>query len=171
MSFVDYGYITDTPFIEGQIATAFPNAKSSFVNESGGIVDYGRAVIYNSTSGKLEIPSATGATFRGITYKADIYASIRDGAGNQLFGVPDKEEVDYLRKGEIAVYTETAITDLDAPVYFRHTVNGAGKDVIGRFRNDDDGASGTVDQIPATQARWLETGSAGSVVKIAIDVV
>lgn len=166
MTQTDYSYITDTPFVEGQLASAFPSGTSSFLNDSTEIITYGKAVVYDPVGDKLIIPNATGLTFRGITYKQDIYASSRDATGNQIFGVPVGEEVDFARQGEIGVFIETDVTSKDDPIFFRHTASGLNL-IVGRFRTDADG--GNADQVPAAQARWVETGTAGSIIKLAIN--
>lgn len=151
----DYSFISGA--IEGQPATGVNFISRSFLNESGAVLPYGRALIWSTGNSRIELPSATGASFLGVSKRTTIYENALDAQG--FDGFPADRDSDYLTSGDIYVYVETDVNPGD-PVYFRHTANGAGKDVLGRFRNDDDGGSSTVDQV-TTGAKWVGSYSAG----------
>lgn len=150
----DYSFIGGA--IEGQLATAVNCTRRSALNETGLVLPYGRALVYDtSTTGFYNLPSVTGQKFMGVIERTVIYENETDSQG--FFGFPVDVEFDFDSTGDIYVFTETDVTPND-PVFFRHTANGAGKDVIGRFRNDAD--AGTCDQV-LVGASWQGSFLAG----------
>lgn len=158
-----YNWISDTPYVEGQTATTFPLGCRSELNETGAILPFGRALIANSATGTLTLPSLAQASdnFAGIVVFRAIYENTFDGAGDG--GFPIGVEFDYQVQGEIAVFTETAIT-IDDPVYYRY--DGVGK--LGQFRNADVASETAL--IPASLARWLQPAAANTVTRLAINL-
>ena len=157
----NYDYISIRPFREGQLASSVPKLSRSALNETGGIIPYGRVIVLDG--GKPALPSETGQEVIGISWLVQIYENQLD--SNSDSGYPDNVMFDYLAQGEIAVYVEEDVAVGDA-VYFRHTANGAGKNIIGRFRNDAD--TDTCDLFP--NARWIQGATAGNLAVLAINL-
>lgn len=150
---LNYNYITDIKGLEGQIITNRTRIRRTGYNKSGVIIPFGRPVVYAGNNINMELPSATEQTIIGITYLDRIFEDAVD--ANDDSGVPNNKHFGYLTSGDIFVRTEVDIAHND-PVYFRHTANGVGKSVIGRFRNDadlDDDTDPTCDLLP--NARFL----------------
>lgn len=162
MPHTNYDYISIAPYREGQIASAYPTAKRTGLNNTGALIPFGRVVVADTDEGDVKLPDATGQLLLGITFIEQLYE--QDGTATDS-GFPDKRQLDYLTKGDIGVYVEEAVAITDG-VYFRHTANGAGKDVIGRFRTDSDTA--TCDQI--VNARWVKGAGAGEIAVLNIDL-
>lgn len=101
-----------------------------------------------ATVGISPLTSVTAADFLGVAIRAPIKESVTSGG---IFGYPgitsqtvecnyvDGEPVSILRKGDIWVVTEEALSEGD-DVYVRIT-SGAGGSTLGAFRNDADTAS------------------------------
>lgn len=159
-----YNYISDKKGNEGQIASEY-NYLRNATNNSGAVLPYGRAVVYTGVGDEIEVVSAAGQDIAGISVWSSIYEDALDAQGNS--GYPDHRSVVVMARGEIFVIVETAVALAD-PVYFRHTANGAGKLVLGRFRNDDDAASGTVELL--ANARWTQAAAAGEIAKLSINL-
>jgi hypothetical protein len=134
-------------------------------------VDFGIGIALNGASSdtrmNLKVPSALTDTFMGVTVFIH----------KQRFGRPDdmtvinstfvlkydiKEEITYLRKGTIPIYSETAV-DPTQPVFWRVLANGALP--AGNFRNDAD----TARAVQLTKARWVETTTAAGLALLELD--
>lgn len=150
--------------IEGQYATTINTNIRSLLNQSGVVVAFGRAVVWDDTNDQLELPDAAGEKFLGVSVRTVIYEDALDAGG--FAGFPNGREMDYMTSGDVFVFVETDVKPND-PVFFRHTANGAGKDVIGRFRTDADTA--TCDEI-TTIANWAGEYSAGDLAKLTLNV-
>lgn len=159
----NYDYISVRPFREGQLASATPKVSRGILNETGAIIPFGRVITLDGTTRKAQLPSATGQTVLGISWLVQIYENELN--ANSDSGFPDGVMFDYLVQGEIAVYVEEDIA-LGDPVYFRHTANGAGKAIVGRFRNDAD--TNTCDLL--ANARWVQGASANGLAVLAINL-
>jgi hypothetical protein len=144
-----HGYI-DVLAYEGQILTNRMTEKISGRTVTGELYPYGRAVKWNDSNKEIVPLDSETDVIIGVLIRAMLHEDYLDSNGD--YGYPPNENVIFLRRGDIAVYTETNIAHND-PVFVRHTANGAGKDKIGVFRNDDDGASDTCIQL--TNASWL----------------
>ena len=160
----NYDFIGDA--IEGQPASGVSFISRDALNETGAVLAYGRALVWDAGNSRYGLPSATGQPFKGIIKRTTIYENATD--AQSYNGFPDGRMFDYIPSGDIWVYVETAVNP-GSPVFFRHTANGAGKDVIGRFRADNDGASSTVDEI-TTGASWVDSYPANGFAKLHVDV-
>lgn len=149
---LNYNYITDVKGLEGQLVTNRMRTRRTGYNKSGVVIPFGRPVVFSGNNINMELPSEADQVIIGITYLDRVFEDAIDSAGDS--GIPNKKHFSYLTKGDIFVRTEVDIAHND-PVYFRHTANGAGKSVIGRFRNDADldGTDPTCDLLP--NARFL----------------
>lgn len=93
-----------------------------------GFVPFGSAVVKGTIdngiggSAQVKVPSADGQLFRGIAVR-DLSQPI-PASGDA--GYADTATVGYLRQGRIWVETNDAVA-LDAPAFFIHSGNGAGK--------------------------------------------
>lgn len=163
MPHTNYDYINIRPFREGQLASASPKLSRSDLNETGGLIPWGRVIVLDGTTKKPRLPSATGQTVLGISWLVQIYENELN--GNSDSGVPNGSMFDYVAQAEIAVFVEETIVVGD-PVYFRHTANGAGKAIVGRFRNDAD--TNTCDLFP--NSRWIQGATAGNLAVLAINL-
>lgn len=160
-----YGFYTDTDFLEGSISTTTPCKTRSAANQTAAVLPYGALLVVDS-SGVVQLPSATGQKPVGVCIRRDIREFAED--ANNRAGYPaDARAFEYLESGDVAVYMETAF-DPTSAVFFRHTANGAGKDVIGRFRVDNDGASGTVDQLLGVSIQ--NSGAAGELALLTLNL-
>jgi hypothetical protein len=134
-------------------------------------IDFGIGVALDGNSPdtrqRLKTPSALADTFMGISMFVH----------KQSFGKPDemtvinssrvlkydaKEEITYLRKCTIPVYSETAV-DPSLPVHW--CVITAGALVAGNFRAVADAARAVV--LP--KARWVETTTAAGLALLELD--
>lgn len=134
----NYDFISDKVGYEGMRASNRLITTRSGYNATGAVLPYGRPVRFTGNNREVALPSATGQKIQGITLLSRQYEDAVDAQNHS--GFPDKESVVFLIEGDILVRVEEDVTFGD-PVYFRHTANGTGKDVIGRFRNDADTAT------------------------------
>lgn len=155
----DYGYISDIPYYEGQLATAWHKNTSHYVNAGTVVIPFGRVVVKGVGDRDAVLPSGPGQIVLGITVSSQTYEQAFDANGD--IGFPIDREMDVLEEGDIAVVVEEAVVPGDA-VYFRHTANGAGKNVISRFRNDAD--ANTCDQL--TGVRWIKSASGAGAIAV-----
>lgn len=81
-----------------------------------------------------------------------------DGEGYQV-----NDQVECITQGVVYVEVEEDV-DISDDVYVRHTASGA--EALGTFRTDADGT----DAAQLNNARWLENGSAGDLVKLQINL-
>lgn len=184
MPITNYQDIIETPLFEGLIADTSDCTVITAHNDDTVILPFGLAVVYNTagtaTQRGVILPTATGQVLAGILVRPDNFESrtgySKDANGydgypfinsvsgfasdeTNTYGVP---QVSLLKQGVIGVPVDQAITNVSAPVYFRHTAPGR----IGSFRMDADG--GNADLI--ANARWETVGAAGSVLKLRLNI-
>lgn len=125
------------------------------VDDTNGKVKFGRAVRFKTMPAPGVLPvielvdaaaEITGDTFAGIV-TSDRTVEIADGA-TEFAGYSDNEVCSVLRRGKIAVVSESAITAYQQ-MFARH-VAGASED-LGALRHDDDGGSDAT-AIPGSRA-------------------
>ena len=141
---------------EGQRANLGLTNITSKVAE-GSDIAFGRAVVRGTADNQALLPSTTGEDFMGVTELTTAWAE----TGTDLHLYTENREMNLIDFGEIWVYTEQAVVPGD-PVFFRHTVNTAPLDIIGRFRKDLD--TDKADAIPG--ATFETTTGAGGIAKI-----
>ena len=153
MTHTNYDYIGGA--IEGAIATGVQATTRSFLNKTGAVMAYGRLVAWDATNNRHSLLNATGQKPLGIVVKNSIYEDSKD--AQEFVGYPDKRESEILTQGDIWVFTEQAVTPA-SPVFARHTANGANKDILARFRIDND--TSNADDVSA-YFRWAGEYPAG----------
>jgi len=144
-----HGYVTEVGYA-GQLATNRRNTQIGGRTITGQKYPLGRGVKWNGSNKEVTPFTAITDTFGGLLLRKGLHEDYLDADGN--YGFPPDENVILLTEGDIIVEVETAIGHND-PVFCRAIANGAGKDQIGIFRNDDDGASNTCFAVP--NARWI----------------
>lgn len=186
MPITNYRDIIETPLFEGQPATTEAFVARTGVNDDTLILNFGLVAIFNpaatASKGGVILPNGAGGAVAGILVLPDDFEARPgysvDTAGyagypfrNTTSGFASQEQntygvppLAYAVRGVIGVRVETAIASITDPVYFRHTAPGAER--RGALRNDDDG--GNAELLP--NARWVSTGSANSVLKLALNL-
>jgi hypothetical protein len=135
-----YNFISDVIGYEGQIITNRPTVTRSVYNKTGSILPFGRPVVYSGNNKEVRLPNTNDEKVIGISILSRLYEDAVNSQGDS--GYPTDESVLILVEGDILVRTESVINFGDRP-YFRHTANGTGKLVIGRFRDTADNISST----------------------------
>lgn len=128
---------------------------------------FGRAVMLDVTDETQFIIPAGAGTFAGITHRTHSVELDTLPAGTEE-GIPDTKPANILRKGRIIVFPEDAVAPGDT-VFFRHSNAGADPEGNGRFRSDNDGGSGDVQQV-STGARWVTAAAAGEAAILEINL-
>jgi hypothetical protein len=156
-------FVSDVVGVQGQIAGKCFNSRTVY-NATANVLPYGALVIYSGTENNVVLPSATGQRPAGILYFERLYEDVKD--ANDQYGIAPKRLAKIVAQGNIWVRVEEAV-GLNDPVYFRHTANGAGKDIIGSsFRKTADSA--TCDLL--ANARWIEGAAAGKLACLALNL-
>jgi hypothetical protein len=146
---------------EGQLADGGGDRFSEvLVEENAADYFFGRAVERGAADNEFIIPvTGTLATFYGITHHTHaVELGTLPTATNE--GIPGTKPANIVRKGRAIVFPEVAVTK-GAPVFYRFQNAGADPEGQGRFRDDNDGASGDVVDI-STIARWVTSAGAGA---------
>jgi hypothetical protein len=150
---LDYSYAPPSG-ISGQITHMGTRELQSRVNKSGSVLVYGRGIKL-LTDDAIANLSASTDIFGGVVVRVYQYEDLFDAAGNAGYGID--RDATFLTKGKVAVEVEEAVSETDL-VFCRFAVNGVGKDIVGKFRNDAD--TNTCIAVPS--ARWYKgTTSAG----------
>lgn len=146
-----YNRLVENLQYEGSLGSASICDTSSVYADKDHLIvhPFGSAIVWSTANDRHELPSATGQVLKGIVLRNDINEYAADGDSRQ--GYPAGEPFVLLKQGLIYVFMESAYTN-GSPVYFRHTVNGAGKDVLGRWRTDAD--SGNCDLVRSAEVRF-----------------
>jgi hypothetical protein len=128
--------------------SASNNAAASF---------FGRACLAVAGDGQQFVqPTGTAGVFIGILKHSHAIEPGQVTAGGA--GLPVNHPGAVMRRGRIWVIAENEIDDLTKAVYYRHANSGALPEALGRFRDDDDGASGDVTIIAG--AKWGKVNTA-----------
>lgn len=129
---------------------------------------FGRAAIQGANDKEFQVPLTVTGIFLGVTrHTHDV--DPRE-VPNATGAVPANNPVNIMTQGRIWVKPESAVAAVDDPVYYRHANAGADPEGVGRFRQDDDTASGDVTLLPVTQARWLTTGAIGELTLLEVNL-
>jgi hypothetical protein len=149
---------------EGELAsTEYWNARAGY-NQTGAIIPFGRAVVKASGSDRnIALPSAANQTLVGVLKFIELEK--RTGYSvdaNGTLGLPDDYEGPVVNQGTIFVPVCEAVTPT-SPVVYIHTAS-TGK-VPGQWGVTADSGSTAV-----AGARYLQSGAAGSVVAMAINL-
>lgn len=145
----------------GQVATLQDTQFTTGINETGGVIPWGFAVVADSsgTDDKaVKIISGSGDKFLGIAGISNTFVPEQD--ANGLYGYPSVENVNVLYRGAIAVSVNAAVA-YGGDVYVRHTTSGNSR--AGTF----EATSGT-GRSKVANARYLSdtTGAGLAVVEL-----
>lgn len=164
MSQTSYGASQPVAF-EGMEADAGYDSRVVTATDPTNATNFGRAAILGASEGLFQVPDGADGTLIGITKHSH---SHDPSATSATEGVAATEPVNIMAKGRIWVLPEDDVA-LGDTVFYRHSNAGAAPEGNGRFRTDNDGASGDVTQITAG-ARWLSAGLAGTPVLLEINI-
>ena len=152
--------------LEGQLSDSGHDAHVRSAVNATQAMEFGRAAMQGTNPEDVTLPTGTAADFAGVTMFSHV------GSGDTTStGIPATTPVNLLRKGRIKVIPETVV-DVGDPVYYRFQNAGADPEAIGRFRNDDDAASGDVVRLDDTlPVRWAsKTTAAGQVAVLELNL-
>ena len=145
---------------EGQLADSGSDRFIRIYTNSVADMSFGRAVVQlpADADNECSIPSAASQGLLGITtfthaWERDLLSDSGDA------GIAQNKPANVLRRGRVIVVVESAVTPA-SPVYYRHSNAGASPEAIARFRGDNDGGSGDVEQV-TSGARFMTSASAG----------
>lgn len=134
MSQTDYSMSQDVA-VAGQLYGVGPHTILTYNNPVDTIL-FGLAVAkVSGDANGVEKPDSSGAVIAGVAVR-DPSLEYDPDAENQFEALSD---VPVLRRGQVYVYCEEAVTPDDA-VFVRHTANGP-LTILGAFRNDNDGGN------------------------------
>lgn len=160
----DYSLYQDKGF-EGEIITTEPSVVRSGYNAGNVKIPFGRILVKGSESDTAcVLPSATGQLVMGVSTKTDLYEK----GSNGVAGYDVDKPLNRLIDGVVLMRVEQNVTPASA-VFFRHTPNTSPgvNEAVGRLRTNAD--TDKADALP--NVRFLETGVAGSLVKVAFDLI
>lgn len=149
----------------GLIGDLAPNEVRSYTNDTGAAMTFGVGVVFDAGSPDTEIAlpaSDADVTDKFVGVLAHSHASQNKSVGT-VTGVPDGEVGNVLKKGNVWVLVEQAVTPAD-PVYLRHTVNGGL--LPGGWRKDADTAKAEL----APSCKWLTSAGASGFALLALNL-
>lgn len=173
--------LAEQPLFPGQIAYAnsldevrtFYNAEASTVIPFGAGVVYGTVADGERTFLPAEMPDNGSDVFAGVAIKTETIEKRAGTAGTDALvsldadgyhGYPVDMQMGVMTKGVIGVRVANVVTPTST-VYLVHTANGASKP--GMFRSDAD----TSNALQVSNCKFLEAGTAGSIVRLAVNLV
>lgn len=166
MPITNYSDLLDsTSLYEGQIVYVEETIQRTGINSDSSIIVFGRAVVQGTGDKDLLLPVDANSVLRGIAVKTDAFEK-RDSYSvnaDSDMGYPLDYPVTYLVRGVIAVKVQQSVTPASS-VYWIHTPQTGQKK--GQWRADAD----TNRAVQLTGARFLKSGSAGSVVPLSINL-
>lgn len=130
----------------------------TFTEENGVEYFFGRAVEQGTADGEYISPAGTAADFLGVTHRTHAVELDQLAVAGET-GIPANKPANVITKGRVIVFPETAVAPGNA-VFYRFQNAGAAPEGQGRFRADNDAASGDVVQL-AAGAKWRSTAVAG----------
>ena len=140
---------------EGMQADGFHNVYRVSASNTAAESYFGRACLAVAGAGDEFVqPTGTAGVFFGVLQHTHA-VSQQELVGADT-GFPQNKMGSVMRVGRIWVIAEDVVSDVTAPVHYRHANAGADPEFLGRFRTDVDGGDATA--IPA--ARWVTTTSA-----------
>ena len=146
--------------VGGQIYGVGPHDILTY-NNPVDVIRFGCAVAKVSTDDDgIEKPDSSGADIVGVAIldKALEYDSDNENS------YPAESSVSVLRRGEIYVYCEEAVTP-DDPVYTRYTASGSNT-VLGAFRTDADSSKALL----LSNCAYLTSADAGGYAVLAVNL-
>ncbi|MCP4967425.1 MAG: hypothetical protein GY926_19605 [bacterium] len=149
--------------LEGQLVDRNRASILTVFDDADGF--FGRAIEWDNgtVDNKVRQPASSG-TLAGISVYTHEFDSVDVATAGA--GIPSGQNFNILRRGLIWVAAEVAVTATNG-VWYRFQNAGADPEGNGRFRDDNDSASGDVTQI--TNARWhTNTAVAGDLALLEI---
>ena len=129
-------------------------------------IAFGRAIVQGTEDDEGKVVDATGLVVLGVSQHTHaIEPSQVPNAGD---AVPANHPFNVLQQGRIWVVVESAVT-AGGDVYVRFQNAGADPESNGRFRGDDDGASGDVYQL-TSGFRWFTSAAAGELAVLEVNL-
>lgn len=113
--------------LEGQLSDIRDNTIASYINETGAVLAFGNVVVYNSggtVANSVTNISATGQTVLGLNVLTYVDETALD--ANSRPGVKDKQAVNVINEGAVAVYVTGAVNPT-SPVRVLYSASGTGK--------------------------------------------
>lgn len=145
---------------EGQLADGGTDRHTrTFAEENGVDYFFGRAVERGTADNEFISPAGTAANFLGITSKTHAVEIGELPLDPALEGIPGGQPANVTTKGRVIVLPETAVAPGNA-VFYRFQNTGADPEGQGRFRADNDAASGDVVEVTAGLT-WRSSANAG----------
>jgi hypothetical protein len=112
------------PLLEGQLSDIRDNTIGTYVNETGAVLAFGNIVTYASggtVDNSAKTIAGTGETVVGINVLTYVDETALD--SNSRPGVKDKQALNVLNEGAVAVYVHGSVTPASA-VRVIHTATG-----------------------------------------------
>lgn len=125
-----------TTHFEGSLAEPVSELRSERVAQV--VIPAGRLVVPGTAAHQLKLPTSAAEVAKA--YGVSVLMPLKSESGTD-FAI--NEAVLFAEDGVLWVVVEEAVNDGD-PVLARHTANGAGKDVLGRFRTTADTGAAVV---------------------------
>lgn len=122
-----------TTHFEGSLAEPVSELRSERIAQV--VIPAGRLVVPGTTEKQLKLPTSAAEVAKAMG--VSVLMPLKSESGTD-FGI--NEAVLFCEDGVVWVVVEEAVADGD-PALARHTANGAGKDVLGRFRTTADTGS------------------------------
>ena len=152
-------------YYEGQLIYAEPGYIFTGFNADTVVLTFGRAVVKGTGDKDLLLPVDANSLLMGIAYHTDIFEK-REGFSLDAdgdMGYPLDYTVSYVKRGTVAVKIDGNVT-AGQSAFWRHTAAGAERK--GVFRADAD----TADAVQIPQSKFLESGVAGDIVPLSINL-
>lgn len=124
---------------------------------------FGRAAVLGASADLFNVPDGTDGQFIGITIHTHSVEASQVPLATEA--IPATQPVNIKSKGRVYVHPEDDIA-LGDTVFYRHSNAGAAPEGVGKFRSDNDSASGDVTAV--LNARWLGAGLANTPVLLEI---
>lgn len=167
-------FLGDEAFVNSIKETrTYYNAETATVLPFGFGVTLGTVADGDHTFLPAEMPDSGSDTFIGIVRYSNTWEKRSGTPGTDpmvslnsdgQFGVPVDEAFGVVRKGVVGVLVANTVTPASS-VYLVHTANSASKP--GMFRSDAD-TSNAMDV--SAYCKFLESGTAGDIVRLAVDL-
>lgn len=158
----EVNYISKIKGYVGSAAASGCLTRTAF-NTTGDVLPFGQIVVFTGTGLNVALPSATGQKPAGVILRPNYYEDAQDEFDND--GVPSEGAIILGYQGLFWVNSETT-GDINSPVFFRHTADGADTN-IGAFR----AAAGTgSDEISYPAARWMSDPVIGDVARLSLNL-
>lgn len=154
--------LAHTAYLEGQLSDIRDNAVATFINETGAVLPFGNAVIFNSggtIAQSAKTISGTALPLAGVNVLTYVDETAVD--ANSRPGVRDKQALNVLTEGTVVVYVHGTVTPATT-VRVVHTTSGVR--TAGRFSAAS--VSGVTAQVANARYRSSVTGSGLAILEL-----